>query len=147
MTRTVQTPLCNTVIISFWVLHVSTFHNSNYWQKKNLTKNGTHGFGFSDAKCQCIASFCPRGFFFSANYADTGSGLVQCAICKEQAHSTLLCKLALHETPNIKGNVLCKNTLHNNAHKHKTQQRLVHTQAHCIRSSARQAQAYTQEHL
>ena len=129
MTRTVQTPLCNTVIISFWVLHISTFHYSNYWPK-NLTKNGTRGFGFSDAKCQCIASFCPRGFFLSANYVGTGSGLVQCAICEEQAHSTLLCKLTLHETPNIKGNVLCKNTLHNNFHKHKTQQRLVHTQAH-----------------
>ena len=63
------------------VLHVSIFHNSNYWQK-NLTKNRTRGFGFSDAKCQCIASFCPRGFFFSANYADTGS-----AIFKEQAQT------------------------------------------------------------
>ena len=96
---------------------------SNYWQK-NLTKNGTRGFGFSDARSQCIASFCPRGFFFSANYADTGSGIVQCAMCKEQARSTLLRKLALHETPNFRGNILCESTLHTNVHKHKTQQTL-----------------------
>ena len=134
------------------VLHVSIFHNSNYWQK-NLTKNRTRGFGFSDARSQCIASFCPLGFFFSANYADTGSGLVQCAICKEQAHSTLLCKLALHETPNIRGNILAKvhcspmftSTKHNRDSKkcQQAQNIFAHTQAHCTRRTARQAQAHT----
>ena len=76
------------------------------------------------------------------------------AICKEQAHNTLMCKLTLHETPNIEGTYCtCKSTLHTNIHKHKTQQRLqkmptstnifAHIQAHFTRRSARQAQTHT----
>ena len=76
------------------------------------------------------------------------------AICKEQAHNTLMCKLTLHETPNIEGTYCtCKSTLHTNVHKHKTQQRLqkmptstnifAQTQAHFTRRSARQAQTHT----
>ena len=81
------------------------------------------------------------------------------AICKEQAHNTLMCKLTLHETPNIKGTYCtCKSTLHTNVHKHKTQQRLqkmptstkhICTHTGTLHSQISQASTntHTQEHL